>query len=244
MNHAKSFQARTFFNSLLSKSVNQESVRSEYGVRMKANWDDATFMFCINGSYGRYFSDLLASRRYDFAFLDVGANQGLYSLIAAKNPLCSRAVAFEPVRSTFELLKENIRLNAADNVVPCNFGISSSRQVMDIALKTKHSGAASLHHQFCDGASEKIEVRTAEDAAEYVPEQTDLVVKVDTEGHEKVVIEQLMGASYAPQISLIFYEVDEDWIEPRKIETLLRDAGFSIFEKVGQGRHYDVLTSR
>ena len=61
-------------------------VRSAYGVLMVPNWQDTTFRYCIFGTYGRDLADLLLEQREAFVFVDIGANQGLYSLIAAQNP--------------------------------------------------------------------------------------------------------------------------------------------------------------
>ncbi len=45
-------------------------------------------------------------------FLDAGANEGLYTLFAAKRVGCSgRVLAFEPSKREFERLRENIRIN-------------------------------------------------------------------------------------------------------------------------------------
>src|SRR5262249_6802707 len=59
----------------------REFVTSSYGVRMKANWNDRTFQYCYFGTYGRTLANFL--RRYErpFVFLDIGSNQGLYSLL-------------------------------------------------------------------------------------------------------------------------------------------------------------------
>ena len=73
------------------------AVTSRYGVRMRANWKDRTFRYCHYATYGRALSDYLAAQDHAFSFIDIGANQGLYSLLAAQNPYCKAVVAFEPV---------------------------------------------------------------------------------------------------------------------------------------------------
>src|SRR6476661_2982883 len=58
---------------------------SVYGPLLQNRWHDATFRFCISGMYGTYFSDFLRKIPYPYSFVDIGANIGLYSLIAAAN---------------------------------------------------------------------------------------------------------------------------------------------------------------
>ncbi len=77
---------------------------------------------------------LLNMRRHEFPvsvalkkltgdlFVDVGANVGYYSLLLGNN--FNRVVAFEPGHS-FYLLKRNIRLLNAKNIIPVNFAVTN-----------------------------------------------------------------------------------------------------------------------
>jgi hypothetical protein len=60
-------------------------VTSRYGVKLQGNWEDLTFLFCVQGAYGYYLSELLRTAQDAFVFIDIGANQGLYSILASKN---------------------------------------------------------------------------------------------------------------------------------------------------------------
>ena len=59
--------------------------------------------------------DLLAAIDKPFAFIDIGANQGLFSLVAARNPNCQKIVALEPVPTTYAKLQANLALNGLDD---------------------------------------------------------------------------------------------------------------------------------
>src|SRR3546814_19160807 len=78
----------------------QDVVTSRYGVKLRANWRDRTFQYCRAATYGRDLSGFLAAQDSPFAFVDIGANQGLYSLLAARNPQCARVIAFEIGRAS------------------------------------------------------------------------------------------------------------------------------------------------
>lgn len=73
------------------------------------------------------FSEASLVRRFlprDGVFLDIGANQGELTLVAARCAPQGTVFAFEPVATWFELLTENVRLNGMQNVrlVPSALG--------------------------------------------------------------------------------------------------------------------------
>ncbi|MBS7555305.1 FkbM family methyltransferase [Ancylobacter dichloromethanicus] len=228
------------------KILKSKAVRSDYGVLLAPNWDDVTFRMCLYKEYGTFFSDYLRGLDYKFTFIDIGANQGLYSLIAAQNPLCEQAISFEPVGKTFQLLTSNIAANGlADKIVALNCGLSSEDARVKIQLKPGHSGAASLHHTFGDGeGAEEIRLSTAAILEPYLASGLPLVVKIDTEGHEDVVIAELAKSRFADRVRSVFYEVDTAWVDPETLKVRLRGMGLSHFEQIGGGTHYDVLADR
>ena len=58
----------------------------------------------------------------DDVFLDCGANVGIMSLWIQKG----RAIAYEAVESTFQIMKENMKLNPEKNIEAYNFGLYDS----------------------------------------------------------------------------------------------------------------------
>lgn len=209
---------------------------------MRSNWGDVTFELCHDGSYGRTLSDLLETKQEPFVFLDIGANQGLYSLIAAANPHCVHVCAFEPVADTRALLEENIELNHRQGkVTVLPFGISDRNEEVPISVNAGHSGAASLHHSVGPD-TELITVRRMSSLDDkIVPETLPIVVKIDVEGHERTVLNEICNSVFLDRVSTIFYEVHEEWCDPSELTALLRDFEF---RKVGNGTHYDILATR
>lgn len=219
-------------------------VRSHYGVRMRANWHDRTFQYCRYATYGRALSGYIAAQDRPFAFVDIGANQGLYSLLAARNPHCAAAIAFEPVAATFALLRDNIALNgAAATIRPVHAAVSLHSGMARIATDGTHSGVASLREAAADGG-EEIRILGISGVDTLLEGDAPLIVKVDVEGHEETVIEALMASAHRNRIAAIFYEVDARWTDADAIEARLRSCGFARFTRHGIGRHYDILASR
>lgn len=69
----------------------------------------------------------------DWHVLDVGANVGVYSILASRLATAGRVVALEPT-STFEMLRKNLRANEANSVEVLRFaaGAASGRKADDI----------------------------------------------------------------------------------------------------------------
>lgn len=222
-------------------------VRSAYGVLMVPNWKDTTFRYCIFGTYGRDLADLLLEQREDFVFVDIGANQGLYSLIAAQNPRCRQIIAFEPVPTTHARLAANVALNGgAPRTVLHLLAIADSAGEVTINVAPDHTGTATLAGRENGSAEGGVTIETI-DAPLLDPllaGDLPMFVKIDVEGLEAVVIAELAKTVAFARVQAIFYEVDDRWASAGEIEALLRAAGFTSFAKYGRGHHYDVLASR
>ncbi|WP_343344135.1 FkbM family methyltransferase [Sphingomicrobium sp. XHP0239] len=219
---------------------------SSYGVALRTDFADKTFCYCHYGTYGRYLSDYLQSIETDFAFVDIGANQGLYSLVAANNSGCRQMIAFEPVQRTFDILSSNIALNgAADKAVLLRAAFSTISGETTIYTRAGHSGASTLGtHLGKGGQGERISTIDATGLEQYLDPALDVVIKIDVEGHEAVVVDELMGSPFVNRITAIFYEMDERYADAASVYEALRDQGFRHFQKFGVGRHYDVLATR
>ncbi len=221
---------------------------SVYGIPMWAHWSDKTYAYCHYGTYGHYLEDLLASIDEDFCFLDVGANQGLFSLIAARNPHCKEVLAMEPVAGTFSKLSANFELNdLGERGKPLNWGLSEKAGSMQITLPASHSGMATLGAHVDDmgteATHEDVELITIKELDELLPSDLPIFVKIDVEGHEQTVIEQLAKSRHAQNLIAIFYEHDDRWSDAEAIQGVLGQMGFAELNRYGRGIHYDVLAT-
>jgi FkbM family methyltransferase len=94
-------------------------------------------------------------------FVDVGAHQGEYTVLASKLLGCSGSVhAFEPHPGIGELLRRNVRLNECSNVVVCSEAAWDVEAVLGFELNPESSlSAVQGEHQGILG-TKTIEVRT------------------------------------------------------------------------------------
>lgn len=221
-------------------------VKSRYGVYLKNRWTDATFHFCVFGRYGTVLSDILNNMQADFTFIDVGANQGLYSLIAARNPACQKVYAFEPVANTYQYLLDNVLINQAHKIVPVNAAISDKEGTGQIAVQRGHSGAATLREFNPLLVSRTDTIRTIDGSGlvRLLAEANNCIIKIDVEGFESTVLDQLEKAGVLERAETLFYEIDEKWTDPAEIESRLRLLGFKGFVRSGSELHYDVMATR
>jgi FkbM family methyltransferase len=132
--------------------------------------------------------------RPGMTFIDVGANDGYYSLFAAqKVGEHGHVLAVEPSTRERANLKRNIARNGLANVtvIPVALGDSDGVAVLRLA-QGAHSGHNTLGHFANDGvqaeSTEQVTVRTLDDVvAEQKFERID-VIKIDVEGAEASVI--------------------------------------------------------
>lgn len=248
--HMRVIRARTMrhVNKVLNGDNPDAPLASRYGVKMWPNWADKTYSYCHYGTYGTYLADLLASIEQPFCFIDIGANQGLFSLIASQNPACEKIIALEPVPQTFERLVKNIAANGLeDRAEALNFGLSDQAGEFKITLSTGHSGLATLgsHGDSLPGEHPKATVRleTMAELDRHIPPHLPIFAKIDVEGHEETVIRQLLSSPASERIIGIFYEHDDRWTDKAAVNRMLDAAGFEHSRIYGRGKHYDVLAT-
>ena len=225
-----------------------DPVRTTYGVRMVPEWSDKTFAYCYYGTYGPYLADLLEAVDRPFVFLDIGANQGLFSLLAARNPHCRRVVALEPIAATYRTLCANVAANGLeDRVVAVQSALSDRTGPATMTVSASHSGVATLGDQLADASgkrSEPVHLTRLDDLDPSLFSDLPIFAKVDVEGHEAVALRELTGSMHADRLLAVFFELDERWTDAEVVLDRLRGAGLDQFHRYGRGRHYDMLASR
>ena len=162
-------------------------------------------------------------------FVDVGANVGSLTIVAARHVgLYGAVFSYEPHPKTFRFLSENILLNGAGNV-----------RAMNCALGTE-SGEVSFSDRSADDqnsvtadGSILVPLRTLDSL---VPDTPISLLKIDVEGYEKFV---LSGASQVlDNTSNVMIEVSESHFErfgysTRDIIEMLESHGFQCLRLSG-----------
>lgn len=130
-------------------------------------------------------------------FVDVGANCGYYTVLSALwNPILN-VIAFEPVPSIFECLKNNVQLNQlVDRVICENLALSSHSGTASLflpqgeGLDTETTGTLAAESWQAKIGSPRIAVRTIR-FDEYAAQHSNRIelIKIDVEDFEADVLE-------------------------------------------------------
>ena len=222
-------------------------VATYYNVKLFPIWDDQTFKFCYRGDYGNFLSDYLKKLNENFVFVDIGANQGLYSIIAGKNKFSQRIYSVEPQKKILKILENNLKANGIKNYEIIPYALSDKKSKINLVSFDNHSGKSTLQSQLNESSFKTEEIETID--SNFIEHIFDLnenyILKIDVEGHEEVVIKELLKITNFNKVSIIFYEVNVDWIDHKLIIDLLKQSGFVNFTKIGKSNsHYDVLATR
>jgi FkbM family methyltransferase len=117
--------------------------------------------------------------------LDIGACEGMFSVMMGRMFPEVRVLAFEPVARTFQKLVRNIELNGVTNVEPFNFGVGPSAGKMEFSIgQGDHSGGSSGVMTFDPLLHDKttVDIKTLDDILEQL--HSVKLMKMDVEGME------------------------------------------------------------
>jgi FkbM family methyltransferase len=125
-------------------------------------------------------------------FIDIGANIGLFSIIASEivGPN-GKVISFEPSPITFKRLKENCELNNTQNIEIKNIGLSDNIGKLDFYISDNGYDAwNSFAKSHDDKLKNKIEVSvsTLDNELEKFDAKNVSLIKIDVEGWEKFVL--------------------------------------------------------
>jgi len=151
------------------------------------------------------FDDMMFTLRYlqaGDAFIDVGANIGLYSLLASSVNGAAPVFAYEPHPIASERLRENVILNSLNNIVvrPVAVGdvVSAGRLSANLVDQNRLEAA---NENFRDTLSVPIVTLDSEVSTQGIDPAKVALVKVDTEGFEARVLigaQQFLDANPGP----------------------------------------------
>jgi FkbM family methyltransferase len=221
--------------------------QSIYGPYLRDTPADQTFELCVSG-YGPFVADAIAGHNREFLFLDIGANLGLFSLLADRNPQCRKVLAFEPLPDIFRNLEANLVRNGAEKVLPiCAAVGDAGGGDVYLSFNPGHSGMSKVLKRWRRGAV-RARMLSAADLARLVPEwPASILAKIDVEGGEPGVLSVLRETPFYNAINALIIEISErnlGRIERRRLLDLLELEGFSETARFGPAEHYDALYRR
>jgi FkbM family methyltransferase len=138
-------------------------------------------------------------------FVDVGANVGSYTVLAA-GAAGADCIAFEPVPRTFAHLQANIRINGLESkVTACNIGIAATRNILAFT-----SSLDTVNHVVGNGESgterEFVSVEPLDESL--ATRDSPTFLKIDVEGFETEVIGGALQTLKSPRLLGVILELN------------------------------------
>ena len=119
-------------------------------------------------------------------FLDIGANIGYFSLLAANKEPTSKIFSFEPVKSLFQKLEENISVNNTRNIAAVNAAIGDTNEQKELFISASDNlGMSSFQPpENYSGRKENVKVISIDSWFKTAGLSRVDLIKLDIEGSE------------------------------------------------------------
>ena len=234
-----------FFNDIkllsYSPSENRIYLKTEDGIVLVTNNRYGTIkeIFARNG-----YSVPALYQFKEFVVFDVGMNRGYSALKFAKFDSCKTVYGFEIDHDTYNFALENFDLNPdiSYKIKPYNFGLSDEESDVDIYCLPGCDGITTTRLEFTDVQGEwkkgkkEMEIKKAKvkeagsvllDIIENESINSNIVLKIDTEGSEGKIMDDLIRKGVLDKVDLI---MGENHLDHEDLDSKL--VGFEEISKV------------
>lgn len=177
--------------------------------------------------------------------LDIGANVGYYTLIAARLVgIKGRIYAFEPDPVSFKILDQNVKLNGFKNVVLEPKAVSNEKGSIKLYLAESNKGDHRIYQTKENRPFVEIEAVTLDDYFKNYKGRIDFV-KIDTQGAEVVILrgmEKLIRSNEDIRMAIEFWPYGFSGLGTNGKECLdiLRSHDFLFFDISGSSQPRDL----
>lgn len=167
---------------------------------------------------------------------DIGANIGLYSLLAAKKGL--RVVAFEPESQNFAVMNANIYLNSLDDrMAGLNIALSDRNAldylympVFSVGTAFNQFGATpeSAAEQARGAFKQAVVSYTLDTFIQKFPEHVPTHIKIDVDGIEAKIIAGAARTLESPGVQSMLVELDGNLTDDQEAMQCILSKGFKV----------------
>lgn len=139
------------------------------------------------GQFEENIANLIGNMVQEYTvFVDLGANIGYFTLLAAKKCSRGKVISFEPIGQLYEQLLRNIHENKLTNVMPVQAAVGDARGNSIMYISGEHNmGMSSLRApENYSGRTESVKLERLEEwwAESNLPKPD--IIKIDVEGSE------------------------------------------------------------
>lgn len=243
----KRHRGKTRLVRILLKMLPYKSIRTHYGVILNCNPTDKTNIYAISGDYGHMISDHIQTLPKDSIFIDIGANYGLYSNLAAKRLNNGKVFSFEPNPYIYRHFLLALEKNGFKNITPFHCAIGESDEFLKLSYDKKHSGISSLKNT-TDNDQNSFTVPVFNiskwNILKSLESLNNIHIKIDVEGYETSIINTLQSAPWYKNVQSIIVEIDNKNLKSfgssaKKLYDILEKNGFTPQIGFDENKHYD-----
>jgi len=185
-------------------------------------------------------------------FIDIGANIGYFSIMAARQCSSCTVVAFEPVKELFEEMKANILLNDIPNIIPLDYAAGDKEEERTIFLSgSENRGMSSLQKpENYMGKTQQVKVVSIDEWFSRSGLKKVDLIKIDVEGNEPAVLKGMESVikKFRP---VLIMEVNPETLllfkwTVRDIDLLVREMGYEskLLTNKGAAKNVDLAGIR
>lgn len=190
----------------------------------------------VEGGYEKpqlkYLAAQAAKNPFD-AFIDIGANFGLYSCIIAHNKLVGNVYAFECDPRNLYRLYGHIEMNGLRGEVTVHpFALGDRECDIDFILAPDNNTGRSAVGKGDKRETIQVRQKRLDDVLKLI--DMNLIIKIDVEGYEENVLAG-MKDTLRDNICLIQIEI---LAEKQEIDAFFADAGYKNLHRIGQDFYY------
>ena len=215
------------------------------GLRMRCDLRDQVQRQIYYGLYESLETRLVKQRlRKGDTFLDIGANVGYYTLLAAEavGPP-GKVHAFEPVSDVCALLTQNVRANSLTNVTVNELAMSGSRSDLELFVRPAagSTGWASIvPSRKYENQTIQVAATTLDDYVAMHQLESIALIKLDIEGAEPQALEggaKLLAGDDAPDLLCEINPLllDRAGVSGRELKLLIGSFGYTLYEITAVG---------
>jgi len=183
------------------------------------NWIDDSKLIIENGmtgATGNVYVGLMEYEEMSFllhyfsekdTFFDIGANVGVFSILAAKVKNV-KTISIEPLPNTYEKLKDNIQINRLSNIKYENIGLSDKKSKLYFTTDRDTMNSVAISS---DIDIKEVNVDTLDNVAQRYEVPT--VIKIDVEGYEANVLKGGRSVLRNKKLKILIIELNSSGLK-------------------------------
>lgn len=219
---------------LFNKDIYSLNLRNGIKFMVKGKIGKADLSMLSEIWYYKYYNPKGFEINNNDIVFDIGANNGYFSLYAAKKG--KKIYAFEPLPKLCNKIRETIQINKVGNVVLENIGIAEEKGELSFFESHIHNGCHSLFKRDESDTEIKIKINSLENYCNENNIKKIDFLKLDCEGAEYQIFESLSEDFLRKKIVKISLEYHDDIIKSKShtiLVKILEQNNFKVFIENG-----------